>query len=164
MGGFSGLPDRPAELIEYIRDAYHRLELSDVSAAGTMLSATLAEHGDDCQDLYSLGRLLEQLRDLIASHVSMEEEPFAAAATAQFSPSSAVLSSIEELLAKNEADFARVFQNMRLLTLDYTGLGRRCPQIASLMSTLREVEANCKRHLYVEREILVPLLRDGDLP
>lgn len=155
MGGFSGLPDRPAELIEYIEDAYHSLELNAVGAAGAMLSAALAKHGDDCPDLYILGRLLERLRDLLASHVSRQKELFAAAA-AQPPPS------LQELLAKDEADFGSIWQELRLLTFDYTGLGRYCRQIASLMSTLRELEVDCRRHLYVEREILVPLLEAAE--
>ena len=73
--------------------------------------------------------------------------------------SAAAAARITEAVGPDLAAVDAISHDLRMVTLDYTGLPRGCVDASALMATLRELEADIRRHLYVEREILVPLLR-----
>lgn len=160
MGGFEGLPGEAAELIEYIEDAYHRHTALMLTHLSALLSEALVLRGEECQELYHLGRLMEQLRALLASHANLEEARlFREASVPQ--KRRAAAARIEELAGRDLEALDRICHDMRMVTLGYTGMPRGCPEVTPLLAGLRELEADSRRHFYVEREILVPLLRDG---
>ncbi|NLT36088.1 MAG: hypothetical protein GXX83_09340 [Gaiellales bacterium] len=159
MGGFSGLPDKPADLIDYIREAYHRHGLRTLDRAGELLSSALIADGETCQELYEVGRLLERYRLLLCAHLTLQESVLFAEALRP-DRSVAAAERIGESVRLDLAALAKITHDLRMITLEYTGLPRGCSDAAPLLSALRELEADGRRHLYVEREILVPLLRD----
>lgn len=162
MGGFSRLPDTPAELVDYIQEAYHRHGLRTLERAGELLSSALITEGEACQELYLVGRLLERSRRMLRAHVALQEGGLFAEAL-RLNGSVTAAGHIEETVRLDLAALEKISNELRMITLDYTGLPQGCSDAVPLLSVLRELEADGRRHLYVEQELLVPLLRDGSV-
>jgi regulator of cell morphogenesis and NO signaling len=155
-----------SSLIQHIVRTHHLYVRRELPRLAEMARKLAGKIGDRAPGLKSIGSLLDELRADLCAHLEKEEHvlfPYIAAMDQDSSGTCAtaracfrtVAQPVRMMMLEHESA-GSILAELRLLTNEYQPPRWACPTHVALYAGLREFEADLRKHVHLEDEILFP--------
>jgi regulator of cell morphogenesis and NO signaling len=153
-------------LIQHIVRTHHQYVRRELPRLAEMACNLAGRIGDRAPALKSIGSLLEELRADLFTHLEKEEHvlfPFIAAMDQDSDGTSTtpracfrtVAQPVRMMMLEHESA-GSIVAELRLLTNEFQPPRWACPTHVALYAGLREFEADLRRHVHLEDDLLFP--------
>jgi len=162
-----------AELVEWILREHHDWLRAELPRITSLSSKTARVHGSLHRELVELDGLLDAIRQEIEPHLEKEEKILFPAALhlEEFGsillPCHGEIATLEPPMARMESDheaLGRLLDAVAKLTDGFTAPEEACNTWRALYEAVRELDANTRRHVHLENEVLHPKIRAMENP
>jgi iron-sulfur cluster repair protein YtfE (RIC family) len=157
------LSSQTSELAGYLADFGRDDIAAKLPEIGQLLSVVLLEQGDASPNLFELARLVGEFRHLLIEHYAGAGGELLARAAEDVTEAPSDPLGWPEVAAEHRT-LATLLDRMREATFGYTltpGIEEEDEEVArwkDLYDRLRDLEIDVRRHIYIEEELLMPLL------
>ncbi len=157
----------PANLADHISETHHGYLAEELPKLGQQLVGILLESGDDYDALYELAGEFDRLRRMIIPHLDEEERSvfplIRQLGTAGEAPEGSLdAERLRETLDLLEQEHSSVLESMATIrgyASDCGALEEGSTECSHLFESLAAMETDVRRHIDLEREVLLPALR-----
>jgi regulator of cell morphogenesis and NO signaling len=150
------------ELCDEIEKTHHTFVRHAFQRLGTLLPRVLSAHGAEHPRFVALDEAVRELRDDMTDHMVREERVLfpwlrrlERREAVHVGPPWSVRRPIDCMIHDHDA-VADLIAWIRSITTDYTPPAGCCGSVATLMSLLRDLEADTRIHIHKENNILFP--------
>lgn len=166
------LSTQAADLAGYVLELCHDDLAYKLPGVGALLAVALAEQGEEQPLLYELGRAVSECRRLLVAHYTgLEADLLRDLRRAADAPADAHTDGEPRLLERWQKSVEEhraledALSSIRRVCFDYSvppeAAGRivsESADIHGLYDRLRDLEIDVRRHIYIEEQLLIPLL------
>jgi iron-sulfur cluster repair protein YtfE (RIC family) len=158
------LSSQSSELAGYVMELGRNDVAVKLPRIGDLFSVVLLEQGDANANLFEAARLAGELKRLLRGHYAGVGGELLARASGDVAEAGAGTFSRPEVVSEHRA-LAAVLDRMREASFGYTltpGMEEGADDVArwsDLYDTLRDLDLDVRRHIYIEEELLMPLLK-----
>lgn len=157
----------PQTLADHVREVHHGYLTEHLPRVGRELVPALLAWGDTCDPLFEIARRFEQLRNGLLSHLADEEHevfPLVGALSAEAAgePTHVERAALTEALARADLEHRaalEALEDIRSLIEDCVCDDGEPPRCTDLFQQLRALEADIRRHIHLEDDVLFPAIR-----
>jgi regulator of cell morphogenesis and NO signaling len=152
-------------LIAFILETHHVYTRAAITNLPPLAAKVRSRHGSAHPETGVVARLVQQLLEDLAPHLDKEERvlfPYIlaleAAAGSGEEPESCfgtVRNPIQMMMREHDA-VEEILGELRAVTVDYTFPPEACDSFQALYAGLKELEADLRRHIHLENDVLFP--------
>lgn len=154
------IPDRPAELAEYIEQVHHGYLHENLPLLAELMHKVLGVHRDAHPELSTVAAAFDALTADIVPHLMREEQvlfPLIARLQAAGASGSPALGPITVMRGEHDVT-ATLLQDLRTATGDFTPPSDGCASYRALFAGLEALSADLHVHLHLENNVLFPMV------
>lgn len=146
-----------SDLILHIQARHHTYTRQELRRLGELLERAVAEHGGQHPELAQIQRHFADLREDLLKHMDMEDHSLFPAILQKGSTGVfATLDDLHRMALKEHEAAEELFQNIGILTHNFSLPLNAPPAIRSLYLGLRDLEEDLFIHIYLENHMLFP--------
>lgn len=147
-------------LIDDINQTHHVTTRAAFQRIDALVVRVVKAHGRKDPRLLALHEIVTELRDEMLAHMDREEQvlfPWILRLTSGQDVTAATVRQPIDCMEHDHADVAAAFDRIRELTDDCTPPTWACMTYVSLLQALKDLEADTRRHIHKENNLLFPL-------
>lgn len=146
-----------ADLVQHIQSRHHTYTRQELSRLGELLERVAAEHGNQHPELLQIRVHFRDLREDLMKHMDMEDNSlFPAILQKGGTEVFATLEDLHRMAFKEHEAAEELFQNIAILTRNFSLPLNAAPLVRSLYLGLRDLEEDLFIHIYLENHLLFP--------
>ena len=147
-------------LISHIQDRHHVYTRQELARLGHLLEEAVTGHSEQLPVLLQIRTHFQHLREDLTQHLDAEDQVIFPSilrnATEGTAPVFATLEDLQRMALKEHEAAEELFQNIGILTRNFTLPTGAAPVVRSLYLGLRDLEEDLFMHIYLENHLLFP--------
>lgn len=146
-----------ADLVQHIQSRHHTYTRQELGRLGELLARAATEHGNQHPELLQIQVHFRDLREDLIKHMDMEDHSLFPAILQTGGPGVfATLEDLHRMAFKEHEAAEELFQNIAILTRNFSLPLNAAPLVRSLYLGLRDLEEDLFIHIYLENHLLFP--------
>lgn len=153
-----------SELVDAIIETHHEYLRQELPELGSLVDTVSQVHGENHPELAELAELFPDLAEELQTHIEEEEEdgfPIIQKFDQGDSLTDEEVATLQDELQHYEVDHeeaAEMLERIEELTNGYEVPDDACPSYRSMLTRLKELEADTHMHVHKENNILFPMV------
>ncbi len=146
-----------SDLVRHIQSRHHAYTRQELERLGGLMETAAADHGQQHPELLQIQGHFRDLRDDLTKHLDMEDQVIFPAILQNGGASVfATLDDLHRMAMKEHEAAEELFQNIGILTHNFSLPLGAAPVVRSLYLGLRDLEEDLFIHIYLENHLLFP--------
>jgi regulator of cell morphogenesis and NO signaling len=149
-----------ADLIEHIQTRHHTFTRQELARLGGMLDQAVGEFGEQVPELQQIQGHFRALEEDLTQHLDAEDKVIFPAilkgSEAAGTPVFGTLEDLHRMALKEHEAVEELFQNIGIITRNFSLPLGAPPLVRSLYLGLRDLEEDLFMHIYLENHLLFP--------